>query len=198
MNYKIAFTQTTPDINGVSVAQLRNYPLEPEDYKPFAQFRAAASPQGLFVRMLSFEVECSGRSTLAFVVERDGARLSVAAERSGAFAAQITSGRVKTLIHGELPAHYFTGEDLQGVYWGVDLPVPGDILPDFEAFAEKATLCRGNFFKLCRSDRRHFGSFFPYDFSVMSTSDAPDTPDETLRLLDGLDGGMGDMPVVRF
>ena len=194
MNYRIAFTGAEPDMDGVSVAQLKNYPLEPEDYKPFAQFRLAASPEGLFVRMLAFEVVCDERSTLAFILAGEGWQLSAAAEHDGAFAAQTTEGSVKKLIHGEVRARFFTGEDLQGVYWGVDMFVPADVVPDFGELSEKG--CRGNFFKLCRTGRRHFGSFFPYAFEGMAASDAPDTPDETLRLIAGGGNGMGEMPAV--
>ena len=183
-------------MNGVSVAQLRSYPLEPEDYKPFAQFRLAASPEGIFVRMLAFEVECCKHSALAFTLAGEGWRLSMAAEHSGTFAARADEGSVEKFIHGELRVRYFTGEDLQGIYWGADAVIPAGAAPDFGAFEEKG--CAGNFFKLCRSDRRHFGSFFPYDFARLAESGAPDTPDETLRLIASVNGGLGDMPVVRF
>jgi len=196
MNYKISFTQTRQDMDGVSVAKIKSYPLEREDYKPFAQFRMAATPEGLFLRMTAFEVSCEEHSALAFLLRSGGGCISAAAEHSGAVAALSADGSVKRLIHGEISARFFTGEDLQGIYWGADLAIPAELIPDFDGLVHNGG--SGNFFKLCRTGRRHFGSFFPFDFSGLAASEAPDTPDETLRLLADGGDGLGDMPVVRF
>jgi len=61
------------------------------------------------------------------------------------------------------------GEDLQGIYWGVQALIPYEtmlrIWPDF-SFAAGETI-RGNIFKTCDDPKwEHYGSFFPADFTL--------------------------------
>ena len=199
MIYRIGVTEKMPDMDGVSVAKIKNYPLEKEDYKPFAQFRAAISEKGLHIKMTSFEAKPDEHSTLAFVAAdtADSEKLIVAAvDNKGNLAAEVTDGSIKKLISAEIPVRRFVGEDLQGIYWGAEVTVTAEFIPDFENLKKKGL--NGNFFKLCRSGRVHFGSFFPYDFGLLANSELSDSVDSTVQLLAKEKNGLETMPTVQF
>ena len=197
MIYRIGVAEKMPDMDGVSVAKIKNYPLEKEDYKPFAQFRAAISNEGFHIKMTSFEAKPDKHSTLAFVIAvGEAGRIAVAADNGRNLSAIVVEGSVKKMISAEVKVRNFVGEDLQGIYWGAEVTVPAEFIPQFETLKQNG--CSGNFFKLCRSERVHFGSFLPYDFADMAASELPDNVDSTAELLTKADNGLGEMPSLQF
>ena len=197
MIYRIGVTEKMPDMDGVSVAKIKNYPLEKEDYKPFAQFRAAISNEGFHIKMTSFEAKPSAHSVLAFVLSiSEEERIVAAVDNARNLSAVVVEGSVKKLISAEVKVRSFVGEDLQGIYWGAEITVPAEFIAKFEKLKQNG--CRGNFFKLCRSERVHFGSFFPYDFADIAASELPDSVDSTVALLAKADNGLGEMPSLQF
>ncbi len=55
MSFKVRLFLGAPDFETLHVAKLREYPLEPRDYKPYAQARICFAADGLHVQLLSFE-----------------------------------------------------------------------------------------------------------------------------------------------
>lgn len=165
MSFKVRLFSGAPDFETLHVAKLRDYPLEPRDYKPYAQARICFAADGLHIQLLSFEAEplpqSEVRTVLAFLPDSQPLVISLRAD--GAFSAQC--GGADLSAAGTASVHTFQGEDLQGVYWG------GNIRVDPAVYAGGFTPCKhaafsGNFYKLCENPARpHYGSFYPADFS---------------------------------
>lgn len=71
--------------------------------------------------------------------------------------------------------HMFTGEDLQGVFWGGNLFLSAAVMktyyPRFSPV--KGTAFTGNLYKLCEGpEKPHSGCFYPADFA--KPLDAPE------------------------
>ncbi|WP_040195579.1 hypothetical protein [Candidatus Soleaferrea massiliensis] len=149
------------------VGKITCYPFETRDYKPYAQVILCYLPgRGFALRMWAFETHpvCEVRhpakelltdSVLAFRIQFDPAHseevLYAAFNRDGVVYANFTPDEVKP----------FEGEDLQGVYWGVQLIIPEDQIEKHvprRSFAPGDRL-RGNFYKLCLGSRPHQGSW---------------------------------------
>lgn len=169
MVFKISKVQGQPELDSLPVAKIIDYPLEKRDYKPFAQAIICLSEEGLLVRLWAFEAtpeaESAVRTVLQLAPEREGAPLLSVEALSG--------GKVTFLVDGaewdaaRLHLHPFTGEDLQGIYWGMDILFPQGLLaelyPGLTLLAGSRVL--GNFYKLSTGARPHRGSFFPVDMT---------------------------------
>ena len=134
--FPICRLKTRPQFDTLPVMKVTQYPLEPRDYKPFAQGLLAVDPQRLYIRLWAFETPPEPESRIICVL-RDQQELRIEA---GPQALEITlDGKpIEALL-----AHPFTGEDLQGKYWGW--------------LAE----LRGNLYKRSDGKRPHTGSFYP-------------------------------------
>ena len=51
MSFKVRLFLGAPDFETLHVAKLREYPLEPRDYKPYAQARICFAADGLHVQL---------------------------------------------------------------------------------------------------------------------------------------------------
>ena len=108
--FPICRLKTRPQFDTLPVMKVTQYPLEPRDYKPFAQGLLAVDPQRLYIRLWAFETPPEPESRIICVL-RDQQELRIEA---GPQALEITlDGKpIEALL-----AHPFTGEDLQGKYW---------------------------------------------------------------------------------
>lgn len=152
------------------VAKITSYPLEKAEYKPFAQARLCALPQGLGVQLWAFEAQPADQSSLRVVLGKQG---------MGLVSAQLwATGRLEVLCGADqaslAPAPNLCtltplwGEDLQGRYWGGTLVFDRTRLQALwgsDCMQPGQTL-QGNLYKLStNSQKPHSGSFYPADFA---------------------------------
>ena len=163
---KVRRLEGSPDFEALPVAKLTCFPLEPRDYKPYSQARICFDLTGnLHLQLLSFEAAPLPESCMTAVLrasEQDPP-LFCCLNALGEFS--VRSPQEAHLAS----AHYFTGEDLQGVFWGGNLSVPASLLADlWPAFQPlPGTTFWGNFYKLCSNPQRpHSGCYYPADFSL--------------------------------
>ena len=148
--FPICRLKTRPLFDTLPVMKVTQYPLEPRDYKPFAQGLLAVDPQRLYIRLWAFETPPEPESRIICVL-RDQQELRIEA---GPQALEITlDGKpIEALL-----AHPFTGEDLQGKYWGWLAELPADLLGELTPGRQ----LRGNLYKRSDGKRPHTGSFYP-------------------------------------
>lgn len=160
MAFKVKLFAQGPDYEALHVAKITCFPLERRDYKPYSQARICFAQDGLHVQLLSFEAIPFPDSAICAVFRfaHDRAAISLRLFADGRLAAP-----------QGVTAHTFTGEDLQGMFWGGNLFVPTAALrPFFGGFAPVAGAAfHGNLYKLCENDARaHYGCYYPADFAV--------------------------------
>lgn len=175
MSFKISLIQGQPIWDSLPVAKIVNYPLEPRDYKPFAQARLCVSEESLWVRMWAFEATPSETSSLTVGInlfpQQSEAYLSLSASHSGKVLCEVCEGAHRTpLCEGETAPRvkFFESEDLQGIYWGVVFEVPRALLePVYGGAALAANQpVTGNLYKTDTDPcSEHYGCFYPVDFS---------------------------------
>ncbi|MEG1779311.1 MAG: hypothetical protein RR263_04355, partial [Oscillospiraceae bacterium] len=136
---------------------------------PYVQIKLCLNEKALFIRMLAFEVKVMPESCVAAAFAFDGSN-KILVVRSTNTAA--TAYSLDTQTTEETPfvheAHFFGGEDLQGIYWGVDITLPKENLQDKFPTAQlyKGGKLKGNFYKTCTEPPFvHMGSLFPCDFT---------------------------------
>lgn len=174
MSFKISLIHGQPVWDSLPVAKIVNYPLEPRDYKPFAQARLCVSDESIWVRLWAFEATPSPTSTvmakLNFYPELTNTFLSLAASNAGVSLCEVCEGGKSTPVqqHGITPAvKAFASEDLQGIYWGVVFEVPRALLTKVYGtdmlMANKQV--KGNLYKT-DTDKcsEHYGCFYQVDF----------------------------------
>ena len=172
MVLKVRRFAQAPDFEELPVAKLTRFPLEPREYKPYSQVRVCFDGAGaLHLQLLSFEAKPLPESTMEAVFRFPGGQqaLVLALNALGEFSVRVGQEEFTTRSAG----HYFTGEDLQGIYWGGNLCFPGNLLARaFPGFAPlPGSRFQGNFYKFCQAPQRpHWGSFFPADFSLPRTA----------------------------
>lgn len=162
MAFKVCCLPGSPDFETLHAAKLTDFPLEKRDYKPFSQARICFSGEGLHVQFHAFEAESLPQSEIRAVLRlTPDSVLELSLFADGRW--HILSGGAP-VPEGILQP--FSGEDLQGVYWGGTFTVPCRALERCFAFAPRpGTAFAGNFYKLCQApEKPHYGSFFPADF----------------------------------
>ena len=125
MAFKVRLFHGSPDYESLHVAKLTCFPLERRDYKPYSQARVCFSHGGLSLQLLAVEAEPLPQSELRAVFRFTGDEppltLLIRADRSMRIlrgAEDVTA----VLVAAEAASlHMFTGEDLQGVFWGGNL-----------------------------------------------------------------------------
>lgn len=150
--FPICRLKARPQFDTLPVMKITLYPLEPRDYKPFAQGLLAVDPQRLYVRLWAFETPPEPESRIICVLRSDRELIVRAGPE-----------QLELLLDGEpteaLLAHPFTGEDLQGKYWGWLAELPADLLGELTP----GRTLRGNLYKLSDGKRPHTGSFYPME-----------------------------------
>lgn len=81
--FPICRLKTRPQFDTLPVMKVTRYPLEPRDYKPFAQGMLAVDPQRLYVRLWAFETPPEPESRILCVL-RGQQELVVEAAPEGA------------------------------------------------------------------------------------------------------------------
>lgn len=160
-NYQITVAKTC-DWETVYAAKLICFPFERRDYKPFAQGRLCLCPDGLHVQLLSFEV-----CPLVSETVQDSSCLTLALRQGeGTPLLRLTAdstGRALALL-GETPIQPpeitpFTGEDLQGIYWGVKYCLSPAL---FSRPLQAGDRIWGNMITSCLGgDKPYFGTLYP-------------------------------------
>lgn len=179
MAFKVRLFPGEPDYETLHVAKLTTFPLEKRDYKPYSQARVCFSHGGLSLQLLAFEAEPLPQSELRavfrFTGDEPALTLSIHADRR----MRILRGEEEVttvLVAAEAASlHMFTGEDLQGVFWGGNLFLSAAVMktyyPRFSPV--KDAVFTGNLYKLCEGpEKPHSGCFYPADFS--KPLDAPE------------------------
>lgn len=162
MAFKVCLLSGAPDFETLHAAKLTEFPLEKRDYKPFSQARICFSDEGLHVQFHSFEAQSLPRSEIRAVLRlTPDSFLELSLFADGQW--HILAGG-EPVPEGTLQP--FSGEDLQGVYWGGTFTVPHNALQAYFHFTpQRGETFAGNFYKLCESpEKPHYGSFFPADF----------------------------------
>lgn len=186
--YLVSRVTGQPVFDSLPVAKITDYPLEPRDYRPFAQAILCAGEDRLHLRMWAFEVSPMPTSALACVLylypRRPEAALLLRIEHGegdlialgvhlleGGSPVQL-DGATQTALWKGLAHHPHNGEDLQGVYWGMTLSLPVALIEDLggdKAALRPGDTIPGNFYKTCANGQfAHSGSYFPARF--------PDSP----------------------
>ncbi len=165
MSFKISSLADLSGADSLMVAKIIDYPLATDEYKPFAQARLCALPDGLAVQMWAFESQPADQSSLRVVLGRSGCP---------AVSAQLWStGRLEALVDNTPAPDLCTlsplwGEDLQGRYWGGSLVFDKAMLQKLwgtDCLAVGSVL-QGNLYKLSDNrEKSHMGSLFPADFA---------------------------------
>jgi len=168
MPFHVSLIQGEINFETLPVAKITNYPLEKADYKPFAQCSMCISQEKLWLQMLAFEVYTSPKSELRavfYLFEDKNLALHISATADDPVSVNAWIDGLDLSI--PVSATPYNGEDLQGVYWGVQLSVS---LSALEKHSPLCSLLAGkafpaNFYKL-RNDANyaHMGSFFPAKF----------------------------------
>ena len=178
MEFAISILKEYPKWDSLSVIKLTAFPYEKEGFKPFSQARICfVQDKGMYARLWAFDVDPITASTpqtlfegnalvlqLAPGQDASAPYLEIAANAGGVFT--FCTARGQTTLTQGAPAGFtlkeFTGEDLQGEYWGWEVFVPlacfRSLDPSF-SIQEHQPL-RGNLLKVCLDARyKHIGSY---------------------------------------
>ena len=157
--------------SSLGIFKVLEYPFEERDFKPFALARMCVlDDEFLVVRMWSFEVDpkadvstsCEdifNDSTISFAASKGDKVLLFTVNNKGVLC---LLNENKTPVDAEkIHTHFFTGEDLQGIYWGAEIKIPLEFLSQHTGISLSDGEFKGNIFKTSFSEKPHFGGFFP-------------------------------------
>lgn len=168
MTFAICTQPPTPRMDALPTYKIIDYPLEPRDYKPFAQARLCMTPMELVLELWAFEMAPQPESRMEAVFTTSAAHALV-------FVTCRAGGAVQCFVRtpqGDRPldilSHSLDGEDLQGIYWGVSVRIPRTLLEQTlgKGCCQTGQTLQGNIYK--RSDsptKPHHGSLYPADFA---------------------------------
>ena len=155
LTFPICCLKQPPQFDTLPIAKIIHYPLEQRDYKPFAQGILALYQNTLYLRLWAFETPPEPESRITACLYLPNLLYVQAAPDA------------HTLLWNGVPlppdsytCHPFTGDDLQGKYWGALFAVPLSELPGAVLPAPIGRI-PGNLYKSSSGSRPHIGSFFP-------------------------------------
>lgn len=174
MSFKISRVKERFSFDSLAVAKITNYPFEKRDYKPFTQARVCLTPTRFVVRMWAFEATPVANVTAmvpemmkedSFICFQIGSRekyLSVSANANGVLYPELVCGDDKTLLDPEIfETSDFTGEDLQGEYWGMQFSCTIEKLSELLGVDITSDKLSGNVYKACfNPSAEHIGALF--------------------------------------
>lgn len=174
MAFKISRVNERFSFDSLAVAKITNYPFEERDYKPFTQARVCLTPTRFIVRMWAFEATPVADITVAvpemmredsFICFQIGSAekyLSVSANANGVLYPEMVCGDEKKLLDASIfETSDFTGEDLQGEYWGMQFSCTIEKLSELLGFDILTNELKGNIYKACFNPRsEHIGALF--------------------------------------
>jgi len=172
--YRICTIQDKAGLDALPVAKIVDYPMEERDYRPFAQNILCReqgdgkfSLSGYRLRMWAFEVSPPEDSELRAVLGffTGGAVLEARIWINDEICHEVTlysNGKEETVRGYEF--RNYSGEDLQGVYWGGEFFFADEVLKELAGpvLAKPGQEFAGNFYKICPD--RHYGSFSAVDW----------------------------------
>lgn len=174
MVFKISRVSERFSFDSLAVAKITNYPFEKRDYKPFTQARICLTPTRFVVRMWAFEAAPIADITapipemmredsfICFQIGSPEKYLSVSANANGVLYPEMVCGEEKVLLDPTLfETSDFTGEDLQGEYWGMQFSCTIEKLSELLGFNILTHELKGNVCKACFNPRsEHIGALF--------------------------------------
>ena len=174
MAFKISRVKERFSFDSLAVAKITNYPFEKRDYKPFTQARVCLTPTRFVVRMWAFEATpiaditapvpemMKEDSFICFQIGSSEKYLSVSANANGILYPELVCGEKKVLLDPTIfETSDFTGEDLQGEYWGMQFSLSIEALNELLGFDILKNKLSGNIYKACFNPRaEHIGALF--------------------------------------
>lgn len=168
MTGKVSRVYKKIPLSSLGIFKITQYPFEERDFKPFALARLCIlDDKTLVCRMWSFEVEpyCENGedifndSTMSFAFGQKNNFLVVSANAKGKILTQKVCDGKKQTVSSNLHSHFFTGEDLQGVYWGVQISFELEEIKQLIGVDINGGF-KGNIYKTSFKEREHFGGLF--------------------------------------
>ena len=174
MAFKISTVGERFSFDSLAVAKITNYPFEKRDFKPFSQARICISGERFIVRMWAFECTpiaditapvkemLEEDSILVFQIGTPERYLSVSANANGVLYPEIVCGEEKALLDPQVfETSDFTGEDLQGEYWGMQFSLSVEKLGEILKLDVLTDKLFGNVYKACfNKPAEHIGGLF--------------------------------------
>lgn len=164
----------------ISVIKITKYPFEQKAFKPFAQARLCYKRgNGLIVKMLAFEVapplricvngdlEIYKDSVLSVVLGENNRSnltgIAITFNKNGNYIIQKIVDEKKEILQEKIKIDSFSGEDLQGIYWGGCFIIPNNLLKKYlNIDLDKENILNLNFIKSCSNKQYfHCGGFIP-------------------------------------
>lgn len=170
MTYKISkIYNDEVNFEAIPVFKIIDYPLEERDYKPYAQARVAMGENHLHIQLLSFEVTPLKESAIEFVMNffpdeyNKSMYVAIKGDKTLCYGA-CNDGNIEQFPF-DIRAHFYEGEDLQGIYWGADLRISRMSIEEFYNKDNIGSDFIGNIYKTCNvSPNEHYGSLFPVNW----------------------------------
>lgn len=164
----LSLQPAAPSYDTLPVYKITCYPYEKRDYRPYAQARACLTPAQLVVQMWAFEAHPRPGSSLEAVFAAPGgdSALVLWVRADGAYGCTLRApgGQRRGL---DCVARTLEGEDLQGVYWGIEIALDRNLAArELGRPLEEGGTLLGNFYKLSDDpDKPHRGSMAPADLT---------------------------------
>jgi hypothetical protein len=168
MTCKVSRVYNKIPLSSLGIFKITQYPFEERDFKPFALSRLCIlNDNTLVCRMWSFEVnpycengeDIFNDSTMSFAFGQKDNFLIVTANAKGKVLTQkVCGGEIKT-VSSNLHSHFFTGEDLQGIYWGVQFSLELEEIKKLIGI-DISEGFKGNIYKTSFKEHKHFGGLF--------------------------------------
>lgn len=171
MTYKISkINNDEANFEAIPVFKIIDYPMEERDYKPYAQARAVMGKSYFHIQLLAFEVNPLKESALEVVMNffpgeyNKSMYVAINGDKTLRYGACNDDGSVKPFSF-DIRAHFYEGEDLQGIYWGADLRISRMSIEEFYGEDVIGSDFLGNIYKTCtKKPNEHYGSLFPTNF----------------------------------
>ena len=178
MPYPISILPEYPKWDALSVLKLNTFPFAQDEFRPFSQCRLClVENQGFYLRMWAFDVHPLSASIgedlfqgdvllCKFALSKEGAYLELSADSQGQFILRLVKadGSLLPLDDDAFSLRSFTGEDLQGEYWGFEAFLPLSLFSLLgNATFQAGSLFYANFWKVClHPGSTHIGAFYPF------------------------------------
>lgn len=163
MHYNISVIQDKPSYESLPALKLINFP-KGNYYKPFTQVKPATDGKNLYVRFLVFEAKPEIGSMVSAIFKNCEKELFIECGLEHCNCVLKENNCKVALDENSVQFHRFEGEDLQGIYWAVDVTLPLKLIYNNEI--SNGNYIMGNFYKYSKEEHPHNGSLYPADFSL--------------------------------
>ncbi|MEG2174328.1 MAG: hypothetical protein RR135_02435 [Oscillospiraceae bacterium] len=145
MHYPLRVRPGEPDFDGLPVLKLHCDVGVPINERLYAQAQLGLCERCFFVRLWAFETQPLPDSRMTVLLEGPQGQLRLSAQASGT-AALLLSGCER---NDALTAWSFSGEDLQGEYWGMSLLMDAGLFYQTLGLSacDRSSCIRGNILK---------------------------------------------------